>query len=84
MFETVARDDLIAPDDVGKKTEFPCHICGCSSYAWGSLAAQGINFAPQDASILAKFFRFGTELPARRCNQCGNIQVFARMPKVEE
>ena len=83
MFETAARSDLRASDEVGNKPEFPCHICGGRSYSWGSLAAQGINFTPEDASILAKFFRFGTELPVRRCDDCGNIQVFARFPKIE-
>ena len=73
----------MAADDVGSKPESPCHICGGCSYSWGRLGAQGLNFMPDDASVLAKFFRFGFQLPARRCDNCGNIQIFARIPKAK-
>ena len=36
-------------DEVEASPELPCHICGGQSYSWGSLAAQGINFTPEDA-----------------------------------
>jgi hypothetical protein len=84
MFETTAREELQALDEVGNKRDTPCHVCGSRSYTWGSVAAQGINFTPEDASVLSKFFRFGTELPARCCDDCGNIQLFARKRKTEE
>jgi hypothetical protein len=84
MLETAARGDLMTSNDVGRKPEFPCHVCGGSVYTWGGLGANGINFTPDDASFLAKFFRFGGTLPARRCDNCGNIQIFARIPAVDE
>jgi hypothetical protein len=74
----------MATDEVGSKPEFPCHICVGRSYSWGSLAAHGLSFTPDDASILAKAFRFGVTLPARRCDNCGNVQIFARPPAAEE
>lgn len=64
-----------------KKNEQPCPTCGGRSYSWGSLNAQGVNFTPDDASLLRKFFRVGlTPLPARRCNDCGNVQLFVDPP----
>ena len=86
MFESAAKGDLMMSDEVGGKSDFPCPACGGRSYTWGSLSAQGINFTPDDAPILAKHFRFGMfgiELRARRCDLCGNLQIFARAPQVE-
>jgi len=83
MSETDAKDELMASEEVGSKPESPCHVCGGRSYTWGSLAAQSINFTPDDASILAKAFRFGWKLPARRCDGCGNLQIFAHIAKTE-
>jgi hypothetical protein len=83
MFESTAKGDLATADEVGSKSDFPCPTCGGRSYTWGRLAAQGINFAPDDAPMLAKFFRIGFELRARRCDLCGNLQIFARTPDVE-
>jgi hypothetical protein len=42
------------------------------------VGAQGLNFTPDDASVLAKFFRVGLKVRARRCDLCGNVQMFAR------
>jgi predicted nucleic-acid-binding Zn-ribbon protein len=61
----------------------PCPICGGRSYSRGSLTAQGINFTPDDASLASKLFRVGVKLPARRCNTCGNVQLFAKPPGAE-
>jgi hypothetical protein len=83
MFESTAKGDLMTADEVGDKPDLPCPACGGRSYTWGSLAAQGINFTPDDASRLAKFFRFGVQLRARRCDLCGNLQIFARVPEGE-
>jgi hypothetical protein len=84
MFKTDARSELMTSDDVGSKPESPCHVCGGCSYSWGTLAAQGISFVADDASVLAKVFRGGFKLPARCCDNCGNIQIFARIPKAEQ
>lgn len=83
MFHSTARGDLLASDEVAGKSEFPCPVCGGGSYSWGTLAAQGINFTPDDASAIARFFRIGFKLRARRCDLCGNVQVFARTPEIE-
>lgn len=83
MFDSTARSDLLASDEVVGKPDFPCPVCGGGSYTWGTLSAQGINFTPEDASAIAKFFRYGVQLRARRCDLCGNVQIFARTPESE-
>ncbi|SIO14579.1 hypothetical protein SAMN05444166_2692 [Singulisphaera sp. GP187] len=65
-------------EETRKRNELPCPTCGGRSYSWGILRAQGINFIPDEASLLQKAFRFGSSLRARRCLDCGNIQMFAR------
>lgn len=61
----------------GKKADQPCPMCGGESYSWGSLRAHGgFNFVSDGTSLLVKLFGGGTELPARRCNECGNVQIF--------
>jgi hypothetical protein len=55
----------------------PCPICGHSEFVWGELQAQGIQFVTADASLLERFFAFGTSLRARLCGRCGNVQMFA-------
>jgi hypothetical protein len=84
MFDTATQGDFLATDEVGSKPDFPCHVCGSRSYSWGTLAAQSINFTADDASILAKALRFGWNLRARRCDHCGNVQMFAPIPQVKE
>lgn len=81
MFESATRGDMIACDEVGAKGDLPCPVCGGGSYSWGTVGAQGLNYTPDNASILAKFFRVGLKVRARRCELCGNIQMFARTPE---
>jgi predicted nucleic-acid-binding Zn-ribbon protein len=69
--------------EAGQKADRPCPVCGGDSYSWGSVGAQGINFTPDDASVLSKLFRVGLKLPARRCNGCGNVQLFSAPPESE-
>jgi hypothetical protein len=83
MVKSAAMTDLLAIDEVGGKPENPCPVCGGGSYSWGTLGAQGINFTADDASIFAKFFRYGISVRARRCDLCGNVQIFARAPETE-
>jgi hypothetical protein len=56
-----------------------CHVCGGDQFTWG--CAQGhqrLRFKPDGAGWLARNTIFGGEkLRARRCNQCGNVQLFA-------
>jgi hypothetical protein len=69
------------PMNLGKKGDAPCLVCGARRYTWGYVGAQGLNFTPNDASLLRKFFKVGWKLPARRCDDCGNFQLFATMPE---
>lgn len=66
------------PEETRKKDEIACPTCGGRSYSWGALRAQGINFIPDEASLLQKAFGFGSSLRARRCLGCGNIQIFSQ------
>lgn len=77
MYKATAADDLASADEVGTKADLPCPACGGRDYAWGHLGAHGITFMPDDASWLARAFRYSTRLRARRCRSCGNIQAFA-------
>jgi hypothetical protein len=70
-------DDLASEGEVGTKPERPCHLCGGRDYTWGHMFAQGINFIPEDSHWLTKAFRAGMKLRARRCESCGNVQMFA-------
>ncbi|MDG3008499.1 hypothetical protein [Paludisphaera mucosa] len=65
----------------GEKFELPCPLCGANSYTWGSLGAQGLAFTPEDASLVGKLFQVGVKLPARRCDGCGNVQLFSGSPE---
>lgn len=61
-----------------KKADRPCPICGGSSYCWGTLMAMGFKFYAEDTSWFTKLLpNRGNKLPARRCNGCGNIQIFS-------
>ena len=65
----------------GKKADRPCPVCGDESYAWGTLGEEDINITPKDRSLVSKFFRVGVKFMARRCNGCGNVQLFADPPE---
>ncbi len=85
MYETAATGDLVTADEAGSKPEFSCNVCGRRSYSWGSSSAQGINFTSDDASMLAKAFRFGVQFSGqRRCGIGGNNQLLAPVPKCEK
>jgi hypothetical protein len=83
MAQIAAKRDFLASDEAGDKPDLPCPVCGGRSYSSGTLASQEINFLPDDASILRRIFRIGMQLRARRCDLCGNIQMFARAPKAK-
>jgi hypothetical protein len=65
----------------GRRAELPCPVCGGRSYRRGQLRTQGIHFIADDAPFWRKLFGFGWKLPARRCDDCGNIQLFSRPPR---
>ena len=62
----------------------PCPICGQSSYSWGELAARNLDYNSEDDSWLAKSFTLNSKLPARHCDNCGNIQIFSERPAHDE
>lgn len=54
-----------------------CHVCGNTSYSWGKISAQSLHYEAEEASFWERVFNLGYTLPARLCNQCGNLQLFA-------
>ena len=65
--------------EAGSVAQKSCLLCGSDKFTWG--VAQGhhnLMFKPDDASWLAKNTVFGGQaIKARRCDSCGNIQLFA-------
>ncbi|WP_435016449.1 hypothetical protein TA3x_004015 [Tundrisphaera sp. TA3] len=76
MSRTAEIDDLAA-GEVGRKPDLPCHLCGGRDYSWGDLYAAGLNFIPDSAPRLTRILRIGNKLRGRRCESCGNVQMFA-------
>jgi len=76
--DAIAGDELLDKGRSGRKDEAPCPVCDGHTYTWGTLAAHGINFQPDNASRLRQWlWRGGFTIPARRCDVCGNVQLFA-------
>ena len=57
--------------------QLPCPICGKTSYSWGQVVAQNLKYVPQEAGFFGRNFNLSYNVPARLCNSCGNIQMFA-------
>jgi hypothetical protein len=57
----------------------PCPLCGGDKFTWGvAMGHYHFKFKPDDAGWLKKNTIFGgQEIKARRCDSCGNIQLFA-------
>lgn len=55
----------------------PCPICGETRYSWGEVSAQNLDYNSEDESWLSKHFTLNYKLPARHCENCGNIQLFS-------
>lgn len=54
----------------------PCPICGEQEYDWGHPGSNGgVYYLPENASF---GWGMGEALVARKCLQCGNIQLFIR------
>jgi hypothetical protein len=55
-----------------------CPLCGNSRFTWGkAMGHYPQKFKPDDSGWLAKNTAFGgMEIKARRCDSCGNIQLF--------
>lgn len=59
------------PHLIAHLSQFPCHICGRSSFEWGETDHRLCSFYGIAAPIV-------DELPtARLCTHCGNLQIFA-------
>ena len=59
----------------------PCPICSRTEYSWGEVTAQSLYYRGDDSSLLTRMFgTFGGALVARRCNGCGNVQLFSNDP----
>ncbi len=54
----------------------PCPFCGGSSFTWGVLQSQGIRFVPDEVGWLGRTFGMGSDMRARRCDGCRNVQLF--------
>ena len=53
-----------------------CPLCDSNRFTWGvTCTLHPLVFKPDEARRLAKLG--GQTLKARRCNSCGNIQLFA-------
>ncbi|WP_337176063.1 hypothetical protein [Paludisphaera sp.] len=61
-----------------RRAELPCPACGGRSYSRGEIRAQGLRFIPNGLPFWKRFFWKGMKLPARRCDDCGHLQVFSR------
>ena len=57
-----------------------CPICGTSAFSWGRVDAHWpIKFQPEDGGVLGQLAGLGGEkLSARRCDRCGNVQLFVK------
>jgi len=58
-------------------SRLPCPVCGAQDYQWGSLVG-GPTFLDEEESVRArvKTIMSARRRTARRCIDCGNIQVF--------
>ncbi len=73
--------------DIGvqkRAVNLPCPICGNSSYTWGHITASNFFFQDDDASFWDKLVAAGYKLIARRCNDCGNLQLFTNLPEASK
>ncbi len=61
-------------------TDLPCPACGGFSYPWGWIQAHQFKFVPDDASFWDRYIRGGWRLRGRRCEECGNLQIFTGPP----
>ena len=66
-----------------QRSETPCGVCGKTEYEWGIVRADQLAWLPDSAEVVKKVAdteglpRLLTILRARRCEGCGNVQLFA-------
>ncbi len=57
----------------------PCPVCGSADYDWGTFGPSHFsNFVSEADGWFARSFSqlMGTKSVARRCQKCGNLQLF--------
>jgi hypothetical protein len=65
-------------DNTGSAARNLCPLCGSNRFTWGVAKGYGpLVFKPDDSGWVKTFFDVGTRIKARRCDSCGNIQLFA-------
>ena len=64
------------PAGESSKRSTTCPVCGGREFTWGYLQGQGLNFKPDDASLVSRLFGFGYRMRARVCRSCENLQLF--------
>ena len=66
-------------DKTGSAARNSCPLCGSDKFTWGvAIGHYPFRFKSDDASWIARHTTFGgQEIKARRCDSCGNIQLFA-------
>jgi hypothetical protein len=59
--------------------ENACPLCGGGKFTWGvAVGKMPLRFKPDNSGWLSKMTVFGGQtVKARRCDACGNIQLFA-------
>jgi hypothetical protein len=61
----------------------PCPFCGELSFTWGELREyKDITFKEDGSSkfLILYGLNRGDHINARRCNGCGNVQLFTKVP----
>ncbi len=62
---------------MAKKEKQTCPMCGHEKFEKGRLRSHGIKFLPDTASWVKKQFSGAYSIEARRCTNCGNVQMYA-------
>ena len=66
-------------EEAGSAARNSCPLCGSDRFTWGmAWGHYRLMFKPDDAGWLVKNTIFGGQkITARRCDSCGNVQLFA-------
>lgn len=69
-------DDKRKRSPASDPREAECLICGATQYTWGKLGSSGGVYFLEQGTIFG--FGMGQPLEARKCNICGNVQIFSK------
>lgn len=56
--------------------KIPCPVCGATGYEWEEVQGENLRFLPDEAGFLKRTFSLAYKMQARRCLDCGNVQLF--------